>query len=33
MRVIEEIEDLEDVESVYSNLDISEEALAAFESE
>ena len=33
MRVIEAIEDLEDVESVYSNLAISEEALAALESE
>lgn len=32
MRVIEEVEDLEDVESVYSNLNISEEALAALES-
>ena len=33
MRVIEAVEDLEDVESVYSNLAISEEALAALESE
>jgi len=33
MRVIEEVEDLEDVEGVYSNLNISEEALTAFESE
>jgi len=33
MRVIEEVEGLEDVEGVYSNLNISEEALTAFESE
>ncbi len=33
MRIIEAIEDLEDVESVYSNLAISNEALAALESE
>jgi YebC/PmpR family DNA-binding regulatory protein len=31
MRVIEELEDLDDVDSVYSNLLISEEALAALE--
>lgn len=33
MRVIEEVEDLEDVESVYSNLDITKEAMAAIETE
>jgi YebC/PmpR family DNA-binding regulatory protein len=33
MRVIEEVEDLEDVESVYSNLDITKEAMAALENE
>ena len=33
MRVIEEIEALDDIESVYSNLAISEEALAALETE
>ena len=31
MRVIEEIEGFDDVESVFSNLTISEEAVAAFE--
>lgn len=33
MRVIEEVEDLEDVENVFSNLQVSEEAWAALESE
>jgi YebC/PmpR family DNA-binding regulatory protein len=33
MRVIEEVEDLEDVENVFSNMSISEEALAALDSE
>ncbi len=33
MKVIEEIEDLDDIESVYSNLAISEEALATLETE
>jgi YebC/PmpR family DNA-binding regulatory protein len=33
MQVIESLEELDDVQSVYSNLDISEEALAALESE
>jgi len=33
MRLIEEIEDLDDVQSVYSNLAVSDEALAAMEEE
>jgi len=33
MRVVEEVEDLEDVESVFSNLQVSDEAWAALESE
>lgn len=33
MRVIEEVEDLEDVENVFSNLQVSDEAWAALESE
>jgi len=33
MQVIEALEDLDDVQSVYSNLEISEEALASLESE
>jgi transcriptional/translational regulatory protein YebC/TACO1 len=31
MRIIEEIEDLEDVQDVYSNLDVTEEAVALLE--
>jgi transcriptional/translational regulatory protein YebC/TACO1 len=31
MRIIEEIEDLEDVQNVYSNLDVTEEAVALLE--
>ncbi len=33
MRLIEDIEDLDDVQSVYSNLEVSDEALAAMEEE
>ena len=33
MRVIESLEDMDDVQSVYSNLKMSEEALAALEAE
>ena len=33
MRVVEEVEDLEDVESVFTNLQVSDEAWAALESE
>ena len=31
MRIIEELEDLEDVQQVYSNLDVTEEAVALLE--
>ena len=33
MRLIEDIEDLDDVQSAYSNLEVSDEALAAMEEE